>query len=251
MSPAKRAGGVLEAADEGPGPDIYIYIYIYIYILYIYIYIYMYTHIHIHTYMHNIQYIRACRPCPARSRPRRSASRPSQHFLFRSRYSCVLCVRLCCYINLCIYCAVYCLGLPGMSCYGRFPKFHRVFFGRDSGTLKSKHQQWICLDLRLSNRQFEDWKYGNRPYAVWLLGCCLCHCHALQSFSSSGAGGLVKHSVFPRPSRWKRNIYIYIYIHTYTYTYIYIYTYIHTYIHTYTYLDERVTNNQAVVCVPS
>ena len=39
---------------------------------------------------------------------------------------------------------------------GRFPKFHRVFLGRDPGTLKSdiaskKHQQLICSDLRLSN----------------------------------------------------------------------------------------------------
>ena len=40
--------------------------------------------------------------------------------------------------------------------YGRFPKFHRVFLGRDPGTLKSdivskKHPQLICSDLRLSN----------------------------------------------------------------------------------------------------
>ena len=40
--------------------------------------------------------------------------------------------------------------------YGRFPKFHRVLFGRDPGTLKSdivskKHPQLICSDSRLSN----------------------------------------------------------------------------------------------------
>ena len=40
--------------------------------------------------------------------------------------------------------------------YGRFPKFHRAFLGRDPGTLKSdivskKHPQLICSDLRLSN----------------------------------------------------------------------------------------------------
>ena len=40
--------------------------------------------------------------------------------------------------------------------YGRFPKFHRVFLGRDPGTLKSdivskKHPQLICSDSRLSN----------------------------------------------------------------------------------------------------
>ena len=40
--------------------------------------------------------------------------------------------------------------------YSRFPKFHRAFLGRDSGTLKSdivskKHTQLICSDSRLSN----------------------------------------------------------------------------------------------------
>ena len=54
------------------------------------------------------------------------------------------------------------------SPYGRFPKFHRVFLGRDPGTLKSdimskKHPQLICSDLRLSDWKFEDWHYGNRP----------------------------------------------------------------------------------------
>ena len=56
----------------------------------------------------------------------------------------------------------------GCRC-GRFPKFHRVFGGRDSGTLKSdivsnKHPQLVCSDLRLSNWKFEDWNYGNRPH---------------------------------------------------------------------------------------
>ena len=55
--------------------------------------------------------------------------------------------------------------------YVRFPKFHRVFLGRDPGTLKSdivskKHPQLSCSDLRLSNWKFEDWNYGNRPYAT-------------------------------------------------------------------------------------
>ena len=58
--------------------------------------------------------------------------------------------------------------------HGRFPKFHRVFLGRDPGTLKSdivsnKHPQFICSDLRLSNWKFEDWYYGNRPCRT----CCL------------------------------------------------------------------------------
>ena len=68
------------------------------------------------------------------------------------------------------------LAVPGMTKYdlrtfgyGRFPKSHRVFLGRDPGTLKSdilskKHPQLICSDLRLSNWKFEDWNYGNRPY---------------------------------------------------------------------------------------
>ena len=52
---------------------------------------------------------------------------------------------------------------PGLSnlLYGRFPKFHCVFLGRDPGTLKSdivskEHPQSICSDLRLSNLNFED-----------------------------------------------------------------------------------------------
>ena len=40
--------------------------------------------------------------------------------------------------------------------YGRFPKFHRVFLGRDPGTLKSDivsniYTQLYLSDLRLSN----------------------------------------------------------------------------------------------------
>ena len=48
------------------------------------------------------------------------------------------------------------LQLPMAHLYGRIPKFHSVFFGRDPGTLKSdivskKHPQLICSDSRLSN----------------------------------------------------------------------------------------------------
>ena len=67
----------------------------------------------------------------------------------------------------------HCLSPPTTSVvrYGRFPKFHRIFFGRDPGTLKSdivskKHPQLICSDLKPSNWKFEDWKYGNRPYCT-------------------------------------------------------------------------------------
>ena len=57
--------------------------------------------------------------------------------------------------------------------YGRFPNFHCVLLGRDPGTLKSdivskEHPQLICSDWRLSNRNFEDWNYGNRPYSLSL-----------------------------------------------------------------------------------
>ena len=68
-------------------------------------------------------------------------------------------------------------GLLGgaIGAYGRFPKFHCVFLGRDPGTLKSdivskKHPQLICSDLRLSYWKFEDWNYGNRPYWEVLKG---------------------------------------------------------------------------------
>ena len=49
-----------------------------------------------------------------------------------------------------------------ISYYGRFPKFHRVFLGRDPGTWKSdivsnkQHPQLICSDLRLSDLKFEE-----------------------------------------------------------------------------------------------
>ena len=47
-------------------------------------------------------------------------------------------------------------ALPTGLNYGRFPKFHRLFSGRDPVTLKSdivskKHPQLICSELRLSN----------------------------------------------------------------------------------------------------
>ena len=47
-------------------------------------------------------------------------------------------------------------GFEFVHAYGRFPKFHRVFWGRDPGTLKSdivskKHPQLICSEFRLSN----------------------------------------------------------------------------------------------------
>ena len=50
----------------------------------------------------------------------------------------------------------------GSQC-GRFPKFHRVFWGRDPGTLKSdivskKHPQLICSDLETLNLKFRRLK---------------------------------------------------------------------------------------------
>ena len=48
------------------------------------------------------------------------------------------------------------LFVPLIIRYGRFPKCHRVFWGRDPGTLKSdivsnKYPQSVCSDLRFSN----------------------------------------------------------------------------------------------------
>ena len=64
------------------------------------------------------------------------------------------------HIDRCVRCATL-AGLPESErpktgSYGRFSKFHRVFSGRDPGTLKSdivsnKSPQLICSDLRLSN----------------------------------------------------------------------------------------------------
>ena len=54
--------------------------------------------------------------------------------------------------------------------YGRFPKFHRVFLGRDPGTLKSdivskEHPQLIRPDSRLSNRKL------NSKIEIMEIGC--------------------------------------------------------------------------------
>ena len=110
---------------------IYIYIYMYAYVhvcIYIYIYIFfsicicMHIYIYIHTYM----------------------------------YMCV-CIYICIYIYIYIITYIYIyihthwqrggprirtVGAPQSGpqdpkVYGRFPKFHRVFLGRDPGTLKS------------------------------------------------------------------------------------------------------------------
>ena len=88
--------------------------------------------------------------------------------------------------------------------HGRFPKFHRVCFGRDPGTLKSdivpkKHPQLFCSDLRLSSWKFEGWNYGNRPHLTP-------HSSHLTSHSSC-----------------KVCLYIHVYIHISIYPYIYIY----------------------------
>ena len=111
-----------------PNP-ICIYIYIYIYThtyMYTYVYIYIcnvYTHTHTHTHTHTWH--------------------TSISILRSSIGSCRDAIR-----------PTTTSGSSGPC--GRFPKFHRVFLGRDPGTLKSdivskKHPQLICADLRLSN----------------------------------------------------------------------------------------------------
>ena len=124
---------------------IYIYIYTYIYIyqsinqsiylsktyIYLSIYIYIYMYLHIYT----------------------GASRRSAPSRIRGRVS----------------------PRPNLVCYGRIRKFHRVFVGprpwhiEIRHRVKKTHPQLICSDLRLSNWNFEDWNYGNRPYGVSLL----------------------------------------------------------------------------------
>ena len=124
----------------------------------------------------------------------------------------------------------------GVASYSRFPKFHRVFWGRDPGTLKSdivskKHPQLICSDLRLSNWKFEDWNYGNRPY----------HCIIVSSHSSQyhRKTGIPNRIASYRRISYQRivstcriialtayvDIYIYIY-NVYMCIYIYIFMYV-------------------------
>ena len=94
--------------------------------------------------------------------------------------------------------------------YGRFPKCHRVFLGRDAGTLKSdivskkQHPQSICPDLRLSNWKFEDWHYGNRPYDYYCLEAARCNSHQ-------------------RGVQWKQGVVIYYVMLTYYIVYYYYY----------------------------
>ena len=158
--------------------------------------------------------------------------------------------------------------------YGRFPKFHRVFLGRDPGTLKSdivskKHPQLICSDLRLSNWKFEDWNYGNRPYTkpnqlllttpipwdplgslqsvITRVSICI-STNSCIAISAPRAWFLRLFSVCFALCMYVY-IYIYIYIHTHMYVYIYIhiyiyiynYTYIYIYIYTYTHIHTQIS----------
>ena len=63
-----------------------------------------------------------------------------------------------------------CWAAKGTNTTVDFRNFIVFLLGRDPGTLKSdivskRHPQLICSDLRLSNWNFEDWNYGNRPCA--------------------------------------------------------------------------------------
>ena len=82
-----------------------------------------------------------------------------------SIYSTLFCIQGSVYnvyilYNVCIQGSVYNVYILYNVCiqgsvYSRFPKFHRAFLGRDSGTLKSdivskKHPRLNCSDSRLS-----------------------------------------------------------------------------------------------------
>ena len=105
------------------------------------------------------------------------------------------------------------LKRPIFPYYGRFPKFHRVFLGRDPGTLKSdiaskKHPQ-VYGNINNSNNTNSLQVY----IYIYIYVCIILYI-----------------------------IYIYTYIHTYAvYTYIYIYIHIHIYIYIYifTYIHIR------------
>ena len=146
-------------------------------------------------------------------------------------------------MHICVYpaCAQECIGQEFMVggkmtgkdyiiSYCRFPKFHRVFSGRDPGTLKSdivsnKHPRLICSDLRLLNWNFEDWNDGNRPYDImlWYDIDMLCHawlrCISLLEWHYCIIVLLIIIMVIIMC------IYVYIYIYIYMYIYIYIHTY--------------------------
>ena len=74
------------------------------------------------------------------------------------------------------------VGLVGRESYGRFPKFHRVFLGRDPGTLKSdivsKELSTINLvgfDSQIENSKIEIMETdrtigGHRETLGWSLG---------------------------------------------------------------------------------
>ena len=67
----------------------------------------------------------------------------------------------------------------GHTPYGRFPKFHRVFLGRDPGTLKSdivsKKTSTTNLlgfeTLKLKIRRLKLWKPTVRPISLLTLPC--------------------------------------------------------------------------------
>ena len=128
----------------------YIYIYIYIYTcVYVYIHIHTYTYICIYIYIYakpglglvlygKLSYRNAV------LRPTTTTTTTTTTGTTATTTTTTTTAAL----NLVLY--------GKLLYYGRFPKFHGVFSGRDPGTLKSdivstKHPQLICSDLRLSN----------------------------------------------------------------------------------------------------
>ena len=126
--------------------------------------------------------------------------------------------------------------LPAWMPCGRFPKFHRVFLGREPGTLKSdivsnKTSTISLFGIETLKLKFRRLNYGNRP---WLLGVSLlCVVYLYMCIYIHIYTHIHVHICMC--------IYIYIYIYVYIYIYthmcitlslsIYIYIYIHTHIH--------------------
>ena len=141
------------------GREIHIAIVTHMY-MYIYIYIHTYIHTYVHTYIHTYIHTYMCKDIHDATLFYEMLLAAVVDIPQRGVYGRFTCFKI-------VTAHLFQLQVSFSShmsenihfvCgdYGRFPKFHRVFLGRDPGTLKSdivskKHPQLICSDLRLSN----------------------------------------------------------------------------------------------------
>ena len=107
--------------------------------------------------------------------------------------------------------------------YSRFPKYHRAFLGRDSGTLKSDIVSKKTSTMNLFG--FETLKLKIRRLKLWKPTVSVC---SVRSGRGGGRG-----SASPEVIHMCVHTYIYMYTYIYTYIYICIYIYIHIYIYMY------------------